>query len=152
MKIEIQYQQFHKKYGDSLCRYFSRLNLKLMKLLTEEINQHLNISLSYSQYHCLQSICFKGMKQQELAARLGITKQAQSQLLNELNKLGFISKEVDPNDTRSKIIKHTKKGQKCVTEIINASIKLEKLVFKDIGEDNFHILKESLKRIEELKI
>jgi len=51
-----------------------------------------------------------GMRAQELARRLGVTKQAMSQLIREVQSRGYIEQVADPSDTRAKLIQLTKRG------------------------------------------
>ena len=51
-----------------------------------------------------------GTRAQELAQRLGVTKQAMSQLIRELQTRGYVEQVSDPTDTRAKLIRLTKRG------------------------------------------
>lgn len=148
MTVIEQYQEFVSIYGDSLSRYFGRMQVYLMDEMISKIQERTGVMLSHSQFHCLQSLCLKGMKQNELAVRLGISKQALSQLLKDLEEKKLITKKVDPEDTRSRILVHTKKGKKLVSIIIEVTIELEKKISDQIGRKSFTSLKKSLEIIE----
>jgi DNA-binding MarR family transcriptional regulator len=47
---------------------------------------------------------------EELAQRLGITKQAMSQFIRELQTRGYVEQVPDPSDTRAKLVRLTKRG------------------------------------------
>ena len=51
-----------------------------------------------------------GARPTALAARAGITKQAISQLVRELEKRGYVELARDPGDTRAKIVRLTERG------------------------------------------
>lgn len=51
-----------------------------------------------------------GTRAQELARRSGVTKQAMSQLIRELQTRGYIEQVPDPTDTRAKLVRLTKRG------------------------------------------
>src|SRR5437899_3070327 len=51
-----------------------------------------------------------GARPTALAQRAGITKQAISQLVQELEKRGYVEQIPDPTDTRAKIIRLTARG------------------------------------------
>ena len=51
-----------------------------------------------------------GTRAQELAQRLGITKQAMSQFIRELQTRGYVEQVPDPSDTRAKLVRLTKRG------------------------------------------
>src|SRR5262245_8380581 len=62
----------------------------------------------------------QGERPSELAARLRITKQALNHLLGQLERLGYLRREADPEDRRSKRITLTPRGAKAVTVIREA--------------------------------
>lgn len=51
-----------------------------------------------------------GARPSALAQRAGITKQAISQLVQELEKRGYVEQIPDPTDTRAKIVRLTARG------------------------------------------
>jgi DNA-binding MarR family transcriptional regulator len=57
-----------------------------------------------------------GSRVTELADRSGLTKQAVSEVIPELEQLGYVTREPDPGDRRAKIVKLTPKGREaCLT-------------------------------------
>ena len=57
-----------------------------------------------------------GSRVTELAERSGLTKQAVSEVIPELEQLGYVTREPDPRDKRAKIVKLTPKGRDaCLT-------------------------------------
>jgi DNA-binding MarR family transcriptional regulator len=51
-----------------------------------------------------------GARPTELARRAGISKQAISQLVRELERRGYVEQAADPTDTRAKIVRLTERG------------------------------------------
>jgi DNA-binding MarR family transcriptional regulator len=49
----------------------------------------------------------------EVAAHLGVTKQAASQLVEQLVQRGYVKREPDPNDRRSRRLALTARGWEC---------------------------------------
>ena len=52
----------------------------------------------------------KGSRARELAQRSGVTKQAMSQLVRELERRGYVEQVLDPTDTRAKLVRLTGRG------------------------------------------
>ncbi len=50
-----------------------------------------------------------------LAEHLSITKQAASQLVAQLDDRGYITRRLDPNDSRAQLLALTPRGQACVS-------------------------------------
>src|SRR6478609_7400015 len=63
----------------------------------------------------------QGARPSELAARLRISKQALNYLLGELERLGYLEREADPDDRRSKRVALTPRGHE-VVPVIRASV------------------------------
>lgn len=49
----------------------------------------------------------------EVAEHLGVTKQAASQLVEQLVQRGYLTREADPRDGRSRLLKLTARGWAC---------------------------------------
>jgi DNA-binding MarR family transcriptional regulator len=49
----------------------------------------------------------------DVAGHLGVTKQAASQLVGQLVQRGYVTREADPGDARSRILKLTERGWAC---------------------------------------
>src|SRR5213082_2330876 len=56
----------------------------------------------------------QGTRPSELAARLGVSKQALNYLLGELERLSYIERRPDPYDLRSKRVALTRRGTSAV--------------------------------------
>jgi DNA-binding MarR family transcriptional regulator len=57
------------------------------------------------------SIGVEGARLTELAARAGMTKQAMGQLVDDLERLGYVERIPDPADGRAKIVRLTEAGR-----------------------------------------
>ena len=53
---------------------------------------------------------FDGIRLTDLAARVGVTKQAVGQLVDDLEQLGMVEKIDDPDDRRAKRIRFSRRG------------------------------------------
>lgn len=148
MDIVKEYDNFVREKGDALSRYLGRAQIRLIDKLRLELSQSEGPELSLSQFHCLQFLCLKGISQKDLAKKLGVTKQAMNQAINDLEEKGLIFKVKDPFDSRIKIIRHTSNGRKVVAKIISATMKIENEIIDLVGERNFKNLKKSLSKIE----
>lgn len=59
----------------------------------------------------LPHIDLEGTRIGDLAVRLGVTKQAVSQLIDDLESMGVVERAVDPDDARARIVRFTPKGR-----------------------------------------
>ena len=85
-----------------------------------------------------------GMRPSELAAQLGMSKQALNYLLGELERLGYIERQQDRDDRRSKRIVLTERGHSVVPVIREAVAEVETTWARELGRERFAQLRELL--------
>ncbi len=61
-------------------------------------------------------IDLEGTRISTLAERVGVSKQAVSELVEELGEMGIVEKVADPTDGRAKLVVFTKAGRKGILE------------------------------------
>ncbi len=78
---------------------------------------------------------FEGIRLTDLAERLGVTKQATAQLVDELVELGMFEKVPDPTDGRAKLIRFSERGGFGLREGMRQLGALEEEFADDVGPD-----------------
>ena len=91
----------------------------------------------------------QGARPSELAARLGISKQALNYLLGELERLGYIERLPDPDDLRSKRVALTPRGTSAISVIREAVGEMETTWAKQLGPKRFAQLRKLLLDLKE---
>jgi DNA-binding MarR family transcriptional regulator len=89
----------------------------------------------------------KGLPQSKLAVRMGLTKQAVQQLLDELAVDGIIERKPDPADRRGKLIVLTKSGLEALYDANKVKKRIERDYEKLIGPKKFAALMEALENL-----
>jgi DNA-binding MarR family transcriptional regulator len=89
----------------------------------------------------------QGTRPSELAARLGMSKQALNYLLGELERLDYLERRPDPEDQRSKRIALTPRGTAAVNSIRAAVADMESDWKAQLGERDFAHLHRILQRL-----
>ena len=92
----------------------------------------------------------QGARPSELAARLGMTKQALNYLLGELERLGYLRREPDPDDLRSKRVTLTERGVSAVHVIRTAVAEVETEWAQELGPERFGRFRALLIELNEL--
>lgn len=85
-----------------------------------------------------------GARPTDVAAQVGISKQALNYLLRELERLGYLEREPDPDDLRSKRIVLTQRGIAAVGVIRDAVAEVEAAWTKRLGPNQFAQLRSLL--------
>jgi DNA-binding MarR family transcriptional regulator len=86
----------------------------------------------------------KGLPQSKLTLRMGLTKQAVQQLLDELVGDDIIERRPDPNDKRGKLIVLTQKGLRALHDANRIKKRIEKDYEKLIGPRKFGVFMKTL--------
>jgi DNA-binding MarR family transcriptional regulator len=86
----------------------------------------------------------QGAKPSELAGQLRMSKQALNYLLGELERLGYIERQLDPHDRRSKRIALTPRAVTAIGVIRDAVDELETTWASQLGSRRFEQLRDLL--------
>ncbi len=83
----------------------------------------------------------EGARPSELAAELGMSKQALNYMLGELERLDYLERLPDPEDTRSKRIALTARGSAAVKTMLDAVRAVEHDWRRELGAKEFEQLR-----------
>ncbi|MBK6011103.1 MarR family winged helix-turn-helix transcriptional regulator [Streptomyces sp. MBT53] len=83
----------------------------------------------------------------ELAAHLGVTKQAASQLVDELVRKGYVERRPHPVDARARLIVLTERGWACTRAAEEAAADAVRPWIELLGESEVRVLCDRLVRI-----
>ncbi|WP_329246767.1 MarR family winged helix-turn-helix transcriptional regulator [Streptomyces sp. NBC_01478] len=83
----------------------------------------------------------------DLAAHLGITKQAASQLVDELVRKGYVERRPHPGDARARLVVLTELGWACTRAAEEAAADAVQSWVELLGESEVRVLCDRLRRI-----
>ena len=83
----------------------------------------------------------------ELAAHLGVTKQAASQLVDELVRKGYVERRAHPVDARARLLVLTERGWECTRAAEAAAADAVQAWVEVLGEGEVRVLCDRLARI-----
>ena len=79
-----------------------------------------------------------------LAQRAGMTKQGMGQLIQELERLGYVRREPDPADHRAALVKFTATGTRLLDDAIGVTRAIEHEYAARLGAEQLASLKRAL--------
>ena len=91
----------------------------------------------------------QGARPTDVAAQLGVSKQALNYLLRELERLGYLRREPHPDDLRSKRIVVTERGVAAVAVIREAVTEMEAAWEERLGPRRFAQLRNLLLELQQ---
>src|SRR6266540_857077 len=103
--------------------------------------------LTPSQAAAILLIGPQGIHLTELAEQGQITKQAMMQVVDELERQGFLRRTTDPSDARAKIVRLTPKGTRAKGEARRAVNGVETRIRRRLGDSRYEALRASLARL-----
>jgi len=126
-----------------------QLLFKAARLLDEEALRRVaakpgSVRLRRSHTSLLPHIDLAGTRVTELAERLGVTKQAASQLVDDLEQLGVLTRVPDPEDARARRVVFTELGRRGLLEGLSVLRALERELAGKIGTKKMQQLRAAL--------
>lgn len=94
----------------------------------------------------LPHIDFEGTRQTVIAKRMGISKQAVGQLIEEMIDMGSLKLEPDPKDGRAKLVKFNLEGALNPFVALDVADKMEKKIERKLGKKDLEQLKRLLQK------
>lgn len=85
----------------------------------------------------LRNVLLEGRRPGELAAKIGLSKQAVNDVLREFEAKGYLTLEPDPHDGRSKRIVPTDRGKALVTVAIECSRDVGRRWAERVGAERY---------------
>lgn len=126
-----------------------QLLLKCARLLDERAVARVNQGAPQPQLRpahtrLLPHVDVEGTRLTELARRLGITKQAVGQLVDDLVGHGVLELAPDPSDGRARLVRFTPKGVAAISQGLGVLNEIESELAQRIGPQRMRALHESL--------
>jgi len=92
-----------------------------------------------------------GRRPSDLAAEAGMTRQAMNYLLGQLEALGYIVRDDDPDDLRSKRVHLTERGEALRHTIRKSVTRIERQLEEELGSATYEQLRRLLIALNETK-
>lgn len=125
-------------------RLVTRLTMAYQRRL--ESDGGVSHDLPPAQKSVLVHIEAEGSRAATLAERLGITKQAVSKLVQELEAQGYVTRQPDETDGRAMRVCYTPKGYALVEDTVSVFEELDRETVKVLGKQDAAVLRKLLER------
>jgi DNA-binding MarR family transcriptional regulator len=88
-----------------------------------------------------------GTRSSTLAERAGLTRQALTQIVDDLERLGYVERRPDPGDRRAKLVVYTEQGREAFESGRHVIEDIERRYAELLGEADFDDLRAALTRL-----
>ncbi len=86
----------------------------------------------------------EGTRLTGLAERMGISKQAVSQIVDELEEMGVVERRRDPSDGRARLVRFSRRGEHALRHGLGVLERLEAELTRKIGSGQMQRLRRAL--------
>ena len=123
--------------------------MRASNLLVDDLKKTLkNYPINATEFSVMEFLYSKGEKSiQEIRDRILLASGSATYVVDNLEKKGYITKNVSQKDKRVTYIRLTEEGMKLMDELFPIHKKNTKRVFEKINDKELVILKEILKKI-----
>lgn len=87
--------------------------------------------------HIFGSVGVDGVRLTELAARTQLSLATTSELVSDLQRLGYLERRRDPDDGRAKLVFPTRRGRELLADAGNRVAAIEQRWAEIVGDDHF---------------
>ncbi|HEY3726880.1 MAG TPA: MarR family transcriptional regulator [Solirubrobacteraceae bacterium] len=112
-----------------------------------ELAQHGFADITPSQFALLRNLGEDGSRPSELAARAGVTRQAITKIVDELERLDLVRRAPDPDDGRGVIVRYTDRGLAGLEMARELALELEREYATRVGGDRWAQLRATLETL-----
>ena len=95
----------------------------------------------------LGNIHTEGTRLVELARRLGVTRQAASQMVQQIERRGFLERTEDPEDGRAVLVRHTPAGRALLLDALSLMDEIETGYAELVGSKAMDQVRRTLRKI-----
>ena len=131
-----------------------RLMLRLVRAERAELVQKLrdrgHEALQASWIGLLAHVDVEGSRITTLAEKTGVTRQAVSQQVVEIERCGYLSRQPDPEDGRGVVVVFTAAGERLLTDAIAVGAAVEKRYADHLGPRRFAQVAKALRELADI--
>ncbi len=137
------------------------LLIRVARLFNEAAIERFQLESGYQEVRAAHMAVFPhldldGTRMTELARRMGVTKQAVSQIVDELERMGVVERRPDPDDGRAKRVTFTDTGRDAMLAGLEVIKSVERDVLQHLSEphrrrlfDDLTMVGEALDRLKQ---
>ena len=93
------------------------------------------------------NLSLEGTRLTELARRASMTKQGMGQLVDEVERLGYVERIPDPTDSRAKIVRFSARGHRLMASGVEIGELIQRQYAKLIGRERLRLLHDTLEEL-----
>lgn len=142
-------KDFERRLEEAKGASASQLMMRVARLLNDRAIARLREETGLEELRASHTALFphidmEGTRLTTLAERLGVSKQAAGQLVDDLERMGVVERVRDPSDGRAKLITFVFDGEHSLLEGMQALQQLDAEIESIVGRMRAELMRESL--------
>ena len=135
---------------EPLGRHLIRLFRNFENELVDGLRRKGYTTLTPGHLDLLRHLDNDGLRAVDLARDAGVSRQAANKMVQTVEREGWVSREVDPDDARSFLIRYTPRGAKLMKQAVALVLEAETRYATELGAKRYRQLKRDLAQLEGL--
>ena len=131
--------------SNNLVRLLKEFSKDFERRILAELHQRGHPLIRPSHSAVFSNLGLGAVRVTELAERARVTQQAMGKMLKELERIGYIARDVDGTDKRAREIRLTSAGVNLIQESLRAVEEVQAQYAQKIGEQELHDLELALR-------
>ena len=142
-------EEARKAHSESIGRLFLQAHRDFQARVMVKLQSGGHEHITPAHLTALSQLVGGEIRMVDLAKRMKITKQSVSDLIHDLEVLGFVERQPDPRDKRAAILRFTPAGEAFLIDKLQIATEIDEEYRVLIGDEGFAQLVDLLKRVVE---
>jgi DNA-binding MarR family transcriptional regulator len=130
--------------GRNLNRLLLEFGHDYERRVMKELHRHGHNLVRPSHVSVFSNLGLGAVRVTELAEKAHVTQQAMGKMLKELERIGYIVRDIDGSDRRAKKIRPTERGADLMRSIVEVTEDIRQFYATQVGEDALRDLEQRL--------
>ena len=135
MSMEVENSDAKKRFSINLSRLLLEFGRDYERRVMELLNQRGHPLIRPSHATVFANLSDGAVRVTELAERAHVTQQAMGKMLKEMERIGYIVRDIDGSDRRAKKIRPTQRGLDLMRDSMVAADEVRQHYAKQVGEE-----------------
>lgn len=133
------------RLSNNLSRLLREFSKDFQRRIWEQLEARGYPEIRPSHSQVFSNLGMGSVRVTELAGRAQVTQQAMGKMLKELERMGYVARDVDSSDKRAKEIRLTERGIKLVADSLEVVDEVRAYYAEKVGEQDLQALEEQLR-------
>lgn len=143
-RVKICEQDVERFRRTNIGKHLTDIAKDFQKRALAKFIEHGHAGLQPAHTAVIANLGLEGSRLTDLARRASMTKQGMGQLVDEVQRLGYVERMPDPTDSRAKIVRFSERGRRLVSHGVEIGDQIQSEYARLIGGKRLRLLRDTL--------